>query len=1045
MIGKLILAAAGLVSALEYEDPKYLRDWYAPPPDWTPVASPSHYTANTRVSEIVWVEYKGSYGPGIRIQPISPYYLDMIAKEGLSRIPEKDRAFRLDREKNKQVRTVAVGDLALGNEIASEFTNLTFRVKASLKNAPSSLTVNVGGVGVFSTAKCADMKKDGDVVTYSFPVAKRPRTVGSISIVVDAVTADDFKQEITVFDFHFKCAKKYVPFKSPAPRKFVETGAVETRALPVDGWAAKAGDAGNGVKTEVVKEKVGAETLDCLRITWTRNGLEKRTTGVATLPFAVNALDWNTLSFLYKVEVVGTGKYERCEGRRLSKIPQYFMFNKYIDNVGVSFASDFDCYNWNECGVTRTYLSEGRLNGGEAPQGWTAFKCDLVNDDPVGNKWFTLDKITSYEFTLKNKLLMPGDKVVFTVAKPTLTKGLVYTGGDMKLWGEFKAWKKNHKVKSYDEAVKVDPMARGRLEKSVPLMRDRIANVEIVKTAAGRKNPVGRTFAANCLRDELTRILQPLNEIRILENKATTNDNVKLFLGVPSDAPKPVKDFVAAAQKANKGKNVTIVASEGKNFYFAGSPYFKTVGEEKGIMNGVLDFLEGNFGLIWPRDEGVRRNKKDAVYIKKIYDRELGEDVDLTWGAHWVVVPRIDNWGFSNGTEEFPYFNRANYHGCWYGPDAFNYSSYRVWAANHWFGFGAGKNENEKWGLVKGKRLRPGCYTSTPCLINVLEDGKLAFLKDRGSIKALAHLPDNNPYYKRYNDDSVACWIEDTWNTCECQKCQKPFRLPDGSLITKDDPDFHAEATYVNANAYLQMVRTYFNRDSELNYLIYFYTIPVPRTPVSRYVRAHFCPYVRVNYDIPIYAPVNDKFWRVIVQWGQVARSMGVSEYFLGGNFRPSADVQAFDIKAYTQVGVKFFGQETETLEGSFTEMWCANRSIYLGECDPDNVRAYYCKRVFGEAAEKMYTFFAKLRALRYTEYRDTDFEETGWSELGRLAIKTPSEKWGCDNLAEELDKLIEKAYKQTEDDVQAHFFVGKVRAFWKWYYANAKKPKVGF
>ena len=45
----------------------------------------------------------------------------------------------------------------------------------------------------------------------------------------------------------------------------------------------------------------------------------------------------------------------------------------------------------------------------------------------------------------------------------------------------------------------------------------------------------------------------------------------------------------------------------------------------------------------------------------------------------------------------------------------------------------------------------------------------------------------------------------------------------------------------------------------------------------------------------------------------------------------------------------------------------------------------------------------------------------------------------------EELDKLIEKAYKQTEDDVQAHFFVGKVRAFWKWYYANAKKPKVGF
>ena len=106
IVGNLILAAAGLVSALEHEDPKYLRDWYAPPPDWTPVASPSHYTANTRVSEIVWVEYKGSYGPGIRIQPISPYYLNMIVKEGISRVPEKDRAFRLERARQR-VRTIA--------------------------------------------------------------------------------------------------------------------------------------------------------------------------------------------------------------------------------------------------------------------------------------------------------------------------------------------------------------------------------------------------------------------------------------------------------------------------------------------------------------------------------------------------------------------------------------------------------------------------------------------------------------------------------------------------------------------------------------------------------------------------------------------------------------------------------------------------------------------------------------------------------------------------------------------------------------------------
>ena len=125
--------------------------------------------------------------------------------------------------------------------------------------------------------------------------------------------------------------------------------------------------------------------------------------------------------------------------------------------------------------------------------------------------------------------------------------------------------------------------------------------------------------------------------------------------------------------------------------------------------------------------------------------------------------------------------------------------------------------------------------------------------------------------------------------------------------------------------------------------------------------------------------------------------------------------------------------------------MWCANRSIYLGDCDPDDVRAYYCRNVYGAGAELMYDFFAKLRALRYTEHRDTDFEETGWSELGRLAIKTPSEKWGCDNLGEELDKLIEKAWEKTDGDVRAHFYVGKVREFWKWYYANAQKECKGY
>lgn len=1034
--------AAPAVTPLTYEDPKYVRDWYAPPPEWTPATGIMYYNGNTRVSEIVWVEYKGANAPGLKIFPISKEKLKTVRAHLATRVSEKEVPFDLKREEGAATRSVAVEKLQIPNAWASEFTNISFKVKSKVRNAGSGLTVEVPGAGLFKTAECKDVRREGDVTEYSFPIEKRGRSVNGMRITVDPITAEDFEQEITVFDLHIKCAKSFAPFKSPAPREFVQTGeSVEERALPVRGWAPKEGEPGNGVKTEVVTEKIGDETLECLRITWTRNEGEK-STGIAKLPFEVNALDWNTLSFLYKVEVSGTGKYERCEGKILNKIPQYFMFNRYVDNIGVSFASDSDCYDWNECGVTRTYTSEGRLNGGDAPEGWTAFKCDMVNDDPVGNKWFTLDKITSFEFTHTNKMLAPGDKVVFTVAKPKLTRGLTYAGGDMKLWEEFKKWKSEHAVRSYAEALKDNPFDAAKLEKPVEAMKDGIADIEIINMGRSARNPVGRAFAAKKLHDELIRVLNPVNDIPIYENKGTTNDNVKIYLGFP-DITSECTGKLRELRKQHGKSIATVIANEGKNFYFIGTNDTEPFGEDKGIMNAVLDFLEGNFGLIWPRPVTARGKNPDSPRFPATWREVKSRDYSFTWGSYWVNVPALKSWGFSNGSDEYSFQNRASYFGCWYNMDTFNYSSYRVFAANHWFGFGGGKEENEKWGLVKGKRLRPGCYTSTPCLINILEDAKEDYFRSK-LVWAYQGLPERE-IYRRFNDDSVACWIEDTWQQCECEKCMRPFRLPDGTLITADDPDFHAEATYVNANAYMQMIRTYLNRSSKLNYLIYFYTIPVPRTPLSRYIRAHFAPYVRVNYDIPIYAPVNDKFWRVICQWSQVADSMGVSEYFLGGNFRPSADVQSFDIEAYRQLGVEFFGQETEQLDGSFTEMWCSNRKIYMPGWDADSIRAYYCRNVYGEGAEQMYDFFAKIRALRYTEHRDTDFEETGWSELGRLAIKTKSDRSRCDNLAEELDMLIDKAFSMTSGDARANFYVGKVRVFWKWYYENAKKEVKGY
>jgi hypothetical protein len=1057
-----MVAIGGITTPLDYDDPKYLRDWYAPPPDWVPIAAPANFTPNTRIPEIVWVEYKGSYGPGLKIAPIKADIYERLQKEGIVTSPQRLRVFNINNEKSTLTREVSVVASDFKKEWAKNITNLTFRLKSKAVNAGSNVKVNIPGMGCFFTDKCEAVTKEGDVTTYSFPISGG-KPIHTITITVDPITEwnKDTVQEITIFDFHLKSKKIYAPFKSPAPRRFVEsngkvvddicehiknTPASDTMELPVNKWTKPNDENNTGVEYAVVKEKFGSETLDALKITWTKpTGKRKHARVAFSLPKQINTLNWNVMSFYYKIETPAGAKV--LGDAPINRIPQYFLFDCYLDNPGISFSSKEDRSNWNVYGVTRQHLSSGRQLNAKAPAGWKFFACDLVNDDPTGNKWFSLDKIDTYEISLRNSNIKEGEKVVFTILMPKVTRGVTYSGGDTKLWEEFKVWKKNYKPRDYKDALADDVWKQGRLVKPVPVMRNRIANIEIVSgDRSFCVNPIGRQYAANLLKDQLQRVLQPLNDIPIRQKKASTNDTVKLYLGLPKDAPANIVEALQAFRKKNAKTPATFIANEGKNFYFDGCTDFKTVGNDKGIINGILDFLEANCGIVWPRPvilNATRRNKMDDCIFSAIYPTEQYKDFDFTWGGDYVAKPVMLHWGYSNGDEKYTYLNRGNFHGCWYGRPAIDFSCYRSYAANHWFGYGGGNTENEKWGMDdKGKRLRPGCYTSTPCLINVMEDGKKAFLFGKFG-HAINGLDSSRAIYKRYNDDAMPCWIEDTWNTCQCPKCLAPFRLPDGSLITKDDPDFKAEAHMVNAAAYNHAVRVYANRNSELNYLVYFYTIPVPRTPVSRYVRAHFCPYVRVNYTVPIYAPVNDKFWRIITQWCQVARSMGISEYYLGGHFRPFADVQGFDLKAYREVGVTFYGQETETSDRSFMEMWVGSRKLYRPDLDTDAVRAYYCSRTFGAGGKYVYDFYAKLRALRYSEFRDTDFEETGWGELGWLAKKTPSNAKGCANLVEELTRDLENARKAAKGNPANEFFVERVYKGWLSYLEWVNNDKI--
>jgi hypothetical protein len=124
-------------------------------------------------------------------------------------------------------------------------------------------------------------------------------------------------------------------------------------------------------------------------------------------------------------------------------------------------------------------------------------------------------------------------------------------------------------------------------------------------------------------------------------------------------------------------------------------------------------------------------------------------------------------------------------------------------------------------------------------------------------------------------------------------------------------------------------------------------------------------------------------------------------------------------------------------------EMWVGSRKLYRPDLDTDAVRAYYCSRTFGAGGKYVYDFYAKLRALRYSEFRDTDFEETGWGELGWLAKKTPSNVKGCANLVEELTRDLENARKAAKGNPANEFFVERVYKGWLSYLVWVNNDKI--
>lgn len=1081
MIAVATALAAGLAVADQAPAPAaaapaardfYVTDFYAPPPDWIPKQAIRDYSLNTRVPDLFWLKYGDAYTLALRIRPLAEKQLEKDFEVGLIDRKRADdaRAFRDDREKNADCRTIGVFGLAVP---ADDFVSFSFKMKARGKAAGAEVLVYADGVATVSTAKDADADtpcRDGfKAYKATFP-AKKGRKLTGVRIVVPASQARDPDEEYVFTDLCFHRAAPKARFDDLPPRRWIPkavfdegreattndvipdivayvndpSNAVDSIDLPVSGYVLRPQtdkEKDSGFKAEKVRATINGRACDALRVT-----LEKGSRCYLKFPAAFNALDYNTLTFYTKIDIAGpVNPRKLCGDTRPSLYgTDAATVNSFFDtfSFGVHSATK-DPVDWCRFGVAQGLASWHWQDGAAVDPGWRAVALDLVNSDPAGNKNTYLPEVTHWCFYYANAKIPEGTKVVVTIAAPKVSSGLMLAGGELGKYRDFLEAVKAGRLVQKDFGGKdgrryLGPPATNRLEKPLPLVRNHMPLFEIIRPPA----PAVPAAYAGIVDRALGVFEDTLRNkcglhVKIDQRAApTTNDNVKIFLGSPHfmkvDAAQCRADLAAM-----KGRAGCAIRTRGKSVYVYGGD-FNYAKEARGIANGLYTLLENNTDVIFVQTPTGRR-ASDCVTI---VDLGKDSDLDLVWGSDYINVPPLKYWSVYGNHD---YMERNfDFPDDWaYG--TWTYGGRRQHTTNHWWGYGTEPNgpkdpPNDRWGLGEdGKRMRPGCYSGHPCLVNVLENAKAAYLA-----KAYAKRPDNaqcpaGQSYVWRQQDTFGLWVEDTLRICVCDKCLSPIRLADGSTVKPEDgPIFRSAQFYANACAMINAVNVHARRDMKIESIAYFWMSAIPPFEISRNYEIRFCPYIRKNYFVPIFAPCNDLFWRDFNRWSQLNVGLGVYEYFLYVATRPWTDVFQFDFPEEVARRLSFATPESDTSPLAAVEHWTLARYFWEPSSDPRELRRRYIWRVYREAAPAVEKFYCTLHNFIHENMdfnQPIEFEDE--SQVGTLACLTPAKR-GRGSVADELTRYLDDAEKAVRHPMSAKM-LRALRKNWDAYIARAK------
>jgi hypothetical protein len=794
----------------------------------------------------------------------------------------------------------------------------------------------------------------------------------------------------------------------------------EVTPIPVKGWeiVATETNAPHGVTIRGKTVTIDGEETPALEITYepfrpATNSASPRP-AIVRLPLKIDAYDNNVFTFLGKVEPAAGSKV--LAGREMPRTGWFsYQFNAFMDNFGIALF-DNGPVHWARRGVPSTHFLNHVDPGEKRADGWSTFAWDMKNEDHTGNKGFDMERVAWLEFTYDNRGVPDDKKSVITIANPRFVKGMRKNYPDEKLVNAWTNFIESYKPDYSDSSRFLENPQEGRIARPIQIAKGGKALAEIVVTTEGDANRIGN-FVKNSDRLLETR-LQKGNEnlvhanaaaeLRLLLGMITGADfpiretpgaenNVKIFLGA-SYAKKHFPQDLAKLAEGDCLDGYAIRVKDGDIYIFGAIP--------KGTLNGIYAFLENNTDVIFPR---WSIEELGAVYTPN-------PDLAVVW-ADTLDKPRMILRGWLSSARNLVR-NKCNFNHVAF--DAQAWGGYTE-VGGHCFSlsYNSGVPVSES-----------GPYKKFYPLI----DGKRPEKWNEYKHQMCFNHPDLYEIYvshrrNRLNSSSSTLQVlmigpDDNWGLCECPYCSAPIQTPDGRTLTpKNFNEYYSTQFYL----FLQRVAdnlAEFRPGFVTSTFAYFFAAPLPAIEVGPNIRPWLCPYVRKDVKSPIFSPVNNHWWQLLKGWRAKSDQVILRDYYgLTLQIHPIAEVLAFDLRAMADAGALRITAENNIDEqaedlGAAEEAWVISRLMWNPDQDVEQLRKYYLRRTFREAAPAIEKFRGTIRSAWYKERRTVDFDEN--HEAGLLLRNLGLEK--------ELQGCLDEALK-TVKHPQSRILVERLRA----------------